>query len=70
MRTLKLLENFLTFFDLFGVPVEFQIKKETSFKTIPGSIISIGILIVTGYSFYLLAYDMFTLSSPNIIKNS
>lgn len=61
--------NFLHSFDLFGIPVQLQIKKKSEYHTTFGSIISLAIMSFICYSFVNLIVDLFERKNPNIISN-
>jgi hypothetical protein len=53
--------------DMFGTPINLQIKKENEYHTFFGVIMSIGIVAFIYYSFLSLIIDMLNRSEPNVL---
>ena len=56
----------LTFFDFYGININFTIKRDTKFRTIPGTIISffiLGLIILISYLFINYFSNNFTIKS-------
>lgn len=61
--------NFFHSLDLFGIPMQLQIKKKSEYHTAFGSIISLAIMSFISFSFVNLVVDLFDRKNPNIISN-
>lgn len=55
--------------DAFGSPLNIQVRKDPCFRTIPGSVVSLGILTFCFYSFASLIINLYNQTNPNVISN-
>lgn len=55
--------------DLFGIPIQLQIKKKSEYHTVFGSMVSLAIMSFICFSFLNLVIDLFERKNPNIISN-
>jgi hypothetical protein len=56
--------------DLFGHPINLMMKKQQMYHTIPGTLVSVGILIFTLFSFVSLLLEMLDGLNPNVVSTS
>ncbi|CAD8114123.1 unnamed protein product [Paramecium sonneborni] len=66
---LNMIKNSIKSFDLFGHPIELQIKKDNEYHTFLGILSSIGILTLIFYSFLSLLIDMINRTNPSVLQN-
>jgi hypothetical protein len=65
---MSMVNDFLLYFDAFGVSVSLLQKKRERYNTILGGILSLAILSLTLVSFITMLNDLFSRSSANIVS--